>query len=157
MDTLETTLEVEDVPKIEQFCDHVFARMLQLFGEYKAQFGNIYKERCYEYFLPAPARSEPLSKTQHSSVRTQPTLPKYAAKFDTSVKKTHPMLINDSFQTAKLDFESPEASDSLQSSTDRHADVEMQEESADTSRQADHEMLAVHESQSVNAHPQRLF
>jgi hypothetical protein len=28
LDLLENTLEVEDVPKVQQFCDHVFARML---------------------------------------------------------------------------------------------------------------------------------
>lgn len=34
-DLLSNSLEMEDVPKVEQFCDHVFARMLQLFAEYK--------------------------------------------------------------------------------------------------------------------------
>lgn len=66
VDLLENTLELEDVPKIIQFCDHVFARMLQLFAEYKGQFANIYKERCYEYFVSAPPKAEPCSKTQNS-------------------------------------------------------------------------------------------
>lgn len=70
VDILENFLEMEDVPKIELFCEHVFTRMLQLYGEYKSQFGNIYKDRCHEYFVAAPPRThEKLSRTQNSPVR----------------------------------------------------------------------------------------
>jgi hypothetical protein len=48
------------------------------------------------------------------------------------VKKAHPMLIDDSFKTAKLNFESPD--ESLMSSTDQQMDVEMHQESAEPSR-----------------------
>lgn len=70
IDLLENKLAMEDVPKIEQFCEHVFSRQLQLFIEYKNQFCNIYKERCYDYFVEAPAKKEPCSKTQSSPVRS---------------------------------------------------------------------------------------
>ena len=136
VDLLETTLELEDVPKVLQFCDHVFARMLQLFAEYKGQFANIYKERCFEYFVAAPPRTEPCSKTQNSPVRSHQQLPKYASRQGLEPAKSNAMLIDDSYcPTQKLNYETSECrSESLISSTDHNIDVEMKEDNTEQKR-----------------------
>jgi len=61
---LNDVLNVPEVDKIRLFCDHVFSRQLALFDDFKDQFTNIYKERCFEYFThPEQTKPAEVSRT----------------------------------------------------------------------------------------------
>jgi len=62
-------LEVEEIPKIVEFVDHIFDREVALYDEYKNQFPNVYKDRCKEYFVRPPKKR----KYSSNAYRTQPT------------------------------------------------------------------------------------
>ena len=53
---LGVTLEVDKVPSVIDFADHIFERQVALYEEYKDQFSNLYKDRCAEYFVRAPKK-----------------------------------------------------------------------------------------------------
>ena len=66
---LGVVLDVEDIPKIIEFVDHIFEREVALYEEYRTQFPNIYKDRCADYFTRPPKkfRSLALKDISHPS------------------------------------------------------------------------------------------
>ena len=68
---LGVVLDVEDIPKIIEFVDHIFEREVALYEEYKTQFPNIYKDRCADYFTRPPKKRS----YNANAYRTQPTQP----------------------------------------------------------------------------------
>lgn len=126
IDLLENMLEMAEVPKVELFSEHVLSRCLMLKAEYKDQFVNVFKERTLEYLTAAPPRSDQTSKTQSSPVRSHQPLPMCLATAhnDRLIRNQPPMLIDETYPTQQLNYES----DSLVSSTDHQIDVEMVDE-----------------------------
>lgn len=53
---LEKILEVQEIPKIISFSEHLMTRSVALYEEYNLQFLNVYKERVAQYLRLAPAK-----------------------------------------------------------------------------------------------------
>ena len=64
-------IDVDEIPKIIDFVDHIFEREIALYEEYRMQFPNIYKDRCADYFTRPPKKRSYNS----NAYRTQPTQP----------------------------------------------------------------------------------
>ncbi len=89
-----------------EFCEHVLARQVTLFEEYKETFPNVYKERTHEYFLQFKhfQPRDRICKTTHSPKQScedvemaedndAPTEPLYAQTFDARGQSLNPEIM----------------------------------------------------------------
>jgi hypothetical protein len=95
---LEKLLNVEEIPKIMAFCEHVMGRQIALFEEYKETFPNIYKDRVKQYIKPAtnqvvpetrlckstesPRKDYHLGDEDVEMMEDSPIIPSYAQTYD---------------------------------------------------------------------------